>query len=144
MYMWGDICHILLLQILWFRLKYSIFVALFTKSVRSFQILPPKWKIAIWRWQTPQLTKPEKAQTQNHNTGKILVNPGLVWMFDQIHKKIKKRQSPSPCMLNLAYQAVNPLRLLLITFDPLHWPNVITFTGFRITSPRKWLLIMRD
>ena len=29
----------------------------------------------------------------------------------------------------------------VITFDPLHWPNVITFAGFRITWPRQWLYL---
>ena len=29
----------------------------------------------------------------------------------------------------------------VITFDPLHWPNVITFAGFRITWLRQWLLL---
>ena len=34
------------------------------------------------------------------------------------------------------------LHSIIIIFDPLHWPNVITFTGFRITWPRQWLLIL--
>ena len=67
---------------------------------------------------------------------------------------------------NTLHRGLNPLRLNVITFlqncdplnvkcanvisfncntfDPLYWTNGITFTGFRITWPRQWLLILRN